>query len=190
MKPYADEIKHAVQVMRDGGIILYPTDTIWGIGCDASNSDAVRRILSLKHRDDGKSMLSLIDSDAKLGYYVPEIPDLAYDLMDMSEKPLTIIYDNVRHLAPELLAGDGSAGIRVTREEFSRELCARMGGAVVSTSANVSGEPAPQNFSEISEEIKRGVDYIVEYRRNETIRSTASAIIKLGAGGLVKIIRE
>ena len=190
MQEYIEDVKRAVQVMRDGGIILYPTDTIWGIGCDASDSAAVRRIFELKRRSDSKSMLSLIDSDAKLDYYVPDIPDVAYDLMDLSEKPLTIIYDGVRHLAPELVAQDGSAGIRVTREAFSRELCRRLGGAVVSTSANVSGEPSPANFSEISDEIRKGVDYIVEYRRDEQTRSVASSIIKLGSGGLVKVIRE
>ena len=190
MKEYQDDVKKAVEVMRAGGIILYPTDTIWGIGCDASDSAAVQRIFELKRRSDSKSMLSLIDSDAKLGYYVPDIPDVAYDLMDLSEKPLTIIYDNVRHMAPELLAEDGSAGIRITKEDFSRELCRRMGGAVVSTSANVSGQPSPANFSEISEEILKGVDYIVEYRRGEQARATASSIIKLGSGGLVKVIRE
>ncbi len=190
MKEYIDDVKKAVEVMRGGGIILYPTDTIWGIGCDASNSAAVRRIFELKRRSDSKSMLSLIDSDAKLGYYVPDIPDVAYDLMDLAEKPLTIIYDNVRHMAPELIAEDGSAGIRVTREEFSRELCRRMGGAVVSTSANISGEPSPGNFSDISEQIRNGVDYIVEYRQDEKARAVASGIIKLGSGGLVKVIRE
>ena len=190
MQEFIEDVKKAVQVMRDGGIILYPTDTIWGIGCDASNSAAVRRIFALKQRSDSKSMLSLIDSDAKLGYYVPDIPDVAYDLMDLAEKPLTIIYDKVRHMAPELIAEDGSAGIRVTKEAFSRELCRRLGGAVVSTSANVSGQPSPANFSEISEEILKGVDYIVEYRRGEQARATASSIIKLGSGGLVKVIRE
>lgn len=190
MQEYFEDIKQAVQVMRQGGIILYPTDTIWGIGCDASNSSAVRRIFKLKQRSDNKSMLSLIDSDAKLGYYVPDIPDVAYDLMDLAEKPLTIIYDNVRHLAPELLADDGSAGIRVTREEFSKELCRRMGGAVVSTSANISGEPSAANFSEIADVIKNEVDYVVKYRQNDQTRAVASGIIKLGSGGLVKIIRE
>lgn len=190
MKEYADDVKKAVQVMRDGGIILYPTDTIWGIGCDAANSAAVRRIFELKKRSDSKAMLSLIDSDAKLAYYVPDVPDVAYDLMDLSEKPVTIIYDNVRHMAPELVADDGSAGIRVTKEDFSRELCARFGGAVVSTSANVSGEPSPHNFREISDVILEGVDYVVSYRQNENIQASASSIVKLGAGGLVKVIRE
>ena len=187
---YAEDVKKAVQVMRDGGIVLYPTDTVWGIGCDASNSAAVRRIFELKRRSDSKAMLSLIDSDAKLNYYVPDVPDVAYDLMDLSEKPLTIIYDGVRHLAPELVADDGSAGIRVTKEEFSRELCARMGGAVVSTSANISGEPSPHCFSEISQEIIKGVDYVIAYRQNDKSQAVPSSIIKLGAGGLIKVIRE
>ena len=190
MQEYIEDLKRAVAVMRQGGIILYPTDTIWGIGCDASCPEAVRRIYELKRRSDSKSMLSLVDSDARLGFYVPEIPDVAYDLMDLSEKPLTIIYDNVRHLAPDLIAPDGSAGFRVTREAFSRDLCQRMGGAVVSTSANISGQPSPSVFSDITEEIRKGVDYIVVYRRNEVVRSKASGIIKLGKGGLIKVIRE
>lgn len=187
---YDDDLKQAVSVMRRGGIILYPTDTIWGIGCDAANSEAVRRIFELKRRSDSKAMLSLLDSDAKLGYYVPDIPDVAYDLMDLSEKPMTIIYDGVRHLAPELIAQDGSAGIRITREEFSRDLCRLLGGAVVSTSANISGSPSPRNFSEIDEAIIKGVDYVVSYRQNDHGLAKASSIIKLGSGGLVQVIRE
>ena len=176
--------------MRDGGVILYPTDTIWGLGCDASNQDAVKRIFSIKQRSDSKSMLVLLDSDAKLNYYVEEIPDVAYDLMDLSEKPLTIIYDGARRLAPQLVAEDGSVGIRVTKEAFSRELCARMRGAVVSTSANISGQPSPANFAEISKEIIDAVDYVVEYRRDDQSKAKPSGIIKLGRGGLVKVIRE
>lgn len=190
MKEYADDIRMAVEVLRRGGVILYPTDTIWGLGCDAANSEAVRRIFEIKRRDDSKSMLSLLDSDAKLGYYVPDVPDVAYDLMDMSEKPITIVYDNVRHIAPELLAEDGSAGIRVTREEFSKTLCARFGGAIVSTSANISGEPSPRNFAGISQEILKAVDYIVEYRQSDPSGAQPSSIVKLGSGGLVKVIRE
>lgn len=187
---YDEDLKQAVSVMRRGGIILYPTDTIWGIGCDAANSEAVRRIFELKRRSDSKAMLSLLDSDAKLGYYVSDIPDVAYDLMDLSEKPMTIIYDGVRHLAPELIAQDGSAGIRITREEFSRDLCRLLGGAVVSTSANISGSPSPRNFSEIDEAIIKGVDYVVSYRQNDHGLAKASSIIKLGSGGLVQVIRE
>ena len=185
-----EDLEKAVRVMRDGGVILYPTDTIWGLGCDASNQDAVKRIFSIKQRSDSKSMLVLIDSDAKLNYYVEEIPDVAYDLMDLSEKPLTIIYDGARRLAPQLIAEDGSVGIRVTKEAFSRDLCARMRGAVVSTSANISGQPSPANYAEISKEIIDAVDYVVEYRRDDQSKAKPSGIIKLGRGGLVKVIRE
>lgn len=185
-----EDLEKAVRVMRDGGVILYPTDTIWGLGCDASNQDAVKRIFSIKQRSDSKSMLVLIDSDAKLNYYVEEIPDVAYDLMDLSEKPLTIIYDGARRLAPQLIAEDGSVGIRVTKEAFSHDLCARMRGAVVSTSANISGQPSPANFAEISKEIIDAVDYVVEYRRDDQSKAKPSGIIKLGRGGLVKVIRE
>lgn len=185
-----EDLEKACQVMRDGGVVLYPTDTIWGLGCDASNEEAVRRIFTIKQRSDSKSMLVLLDNDAKLSYYVEEVPDQAYDLMDLSEKPLTIIYDNARHIAPQLIAEDGSVGIRITKEEFSRDLCARMRGAIVSTSANISGQPSPRNFSEVSQEIIAAVDYVVEYRRDDTAQAAPSSIIKLGRGGLVKIIRE
>ncbi|MBO5812493.1 MAG: threonylcarbamoyl-AMP synthase [Bacteroidaceae bacterium] len=185
-----EDIKKACQVLREGGVILYPTDTIWGLGCDASNSDAVRRIFSIKQREDSKSMLMLLDSDAKLNSYVPDIPDIAYDLIDMAERPLTIVYDNVRYVAPELNAEDGSVGIRITKESFSKELCARFKGGIVSTSANISGAPSPSSFKDISKEIIDAVDYVVSFRQNEQIQCKPSSIIKLGAGGLVKIIRE
>lgn len=185
-----EDLECACKVMREGGVILYPTDTIWGLGCDASNEDAVRRIFRIKQRSDSKSMLVLLDSAAKLNYYVEDIPDVAYDLMELSEKPLTIIYDGARRLAPQLVAEDGSVGIRITKELFSRDLCARMKGAVVSTSANVSGQPSPACFGEVSKEIIDAVDYVVEYRRNDVSKSKPSSIIKLGAGGQVRIIRE
>lgn len=184
------DLERACQVMRDGGVILYPTDTVWGIGCDASCEDAVKRIFQIRKRSDSKSMLVLVDSESKLKYYVEDVPDLAYDMIGMSEKPLTIIYDGARRLAPQLIAGDGSVGIRVTREAFSRDLCARMRGAVVSTSANISGQPSAAVYAEISREIIDAVDYVVEYRRDDNIKAKPSGIVKLGAGGLVKVIRE
>lgn len=190
LRSYRDDIRQAVEVMNRGGIILYPTDTIWGIGCDACNEEAVRRIFSIKRRADSKALITMVDSDAKIPFYVEDVPEVAWDLMECAERPLTIIYDRARNLAPNLLAEDGSAGIRVTHEPFSRELCLRMKRAVVSTSANISGEPSPQNFGEISEEIKQAVDYICTSRRHESSLQKASSIIKLGSGGLVKIIRE
>ena len=175
--------------MAAGGLILYPTDTIWGIGCDATNEEAVRKVYALKRRSDHKAMLLLMDSSAKLNYYVQEVPDVAWDLIELADSPLTVIYSGARNVAPNLLAEDGSVGIRITQEEFSHKLCERFRKPLVSTSANVSGAPSPANFSEISETIKSGVDYIVRYRHEDLSKAAPSHIIKLGAGGLVKIIR-
>ena len=175
--------------MAAGGLILYPTDTIWGIGCDATNEEAVRKVYALKRRSDHKAMLLLMDSSAKLNYYVQEVPDVAWDLIELADSPLTVIYSGARNVAPNLLAEDGSVGIRITQEEFSHKLCERFRKPLVSTSANVSGAPSPANFSEISETIKSGVDYIVRYRQEDLSKAAPSHIIKLSAGGLVKIIR-
>ena len=185
-----EEIKKACDVMYKGGVILYPTDTVWGIGCDATNEEAVRRVYEIKRRADSKAMLVLVDSPVKVDFYVQDVPSVAWDLIEMTTKPLTIIYDGARNLAPNLIAEDGSVGIRVTSEEFSKQLCFRFKKAIVSTSANISGEPAPAVFSEISEEIKNAVDYIVDYRRDEKGPAKPSSIIKLGKGGVVKVIRE
>lgn len=185
-----EDIKKAFEVLVSGGLILYPTDTIWGIGCDATNVEAVHRVYELKRRVDSKALITLLDNPIKLDYYIDEVPSLAWDLIELSEKPLTIIYDGARNVAPNLMAEDGSLAIRVTKEKFSQELCKRFRKALVSTSANISGEPAPANFDDISEEIKQGVDYIVKYRQEDTSKSKASSIIKLGKTGEVKIIRE
>ena len=158
-----EDIKKACEVMAAGGIILYPTDTIWGIGCDATNEKAVQRVYELKRRTDNKAMLVLMDSEAKLDRYVSDVPDIAWDLISVSDKPLTIIYSSAKNLATNLLGADGSVGIRITNEEFSKKLCERFRKPLVSTSANVSGEPSPANFSEVSEVITEGVDYIVSY---------------------------
>jgi len=185
-----EDIKKAFEVLVSGGLILYPTDTIWGIGCDATNEEAVHRVYELKRRVDSKALITLLDNPIKLDYYIDKVPSLAWDLIELSEKPLTIIYDGARNVAPNLMAEDGSLAIRVTKEKFSQELCKRFRKALVSTSANISGEPAPANFDDISEEIKQGVDYIVKYRQDDTSKSKASSIIKLGKTGEVKIIRE
>lgn len=184
-----EDIRRAVEVMNKGGIILYPTDTIWGLGCDATNADAVRRIYEIKQRTDAKALISLVDSETKVQFYVKEVPEVAWDVMELSERPITVVFDGGRNLAPNLLAEDGSVAIRITKEAFSKELCMRMKRAVVSTSANISGQPAPRCFAEISEEIKRAVDYICTSRQDEPPTQTASSIIKLGAGGEVTIIR-
>ena len=184
-----DDIKKAVDVLRRGGIILYPTDTIWGLGCDATNEAAVRRIYEIKQRSDAKALITLVDSEAKMQGYVREVPEVAWQLIDCAVKPMTLILDEGRNLAPNLLAEDGSVAIRITHEEFSKELCRRHGAPLVSTSANISGKPAPKTFAEISDDIKSQVDYICTSRQNETTPRSASDIIKIGCGGEVKIIR-
>lgn len=185
-----EDIKKACQVLKEGGVILYPTDTIWGLGCDATNPEAIKKVYEIKQRADSKAMLVLVDSAVKVDFYVTEVPDIAWDLIELAEKPLTIIYDNARNLAPNLPAEDGSIGIRVTNEAFSKQLCFRFRKAIVSTSANVSGQPSPGSFSEISEEIKSKVDYIVQYNQHASSHPAPSGIIKLGKGGTVKVIRE
>lgn len=189
MKEYRDDIRRAVDVMNRGGVILYPTDTIWGIGCDATNEDAVRKVFEIKRRDDAKALITLVDSVAKVQFYVREMPDVAWDLLECADAPLTVIYDQARNLASNLLAEDGSVGIRVTHEEFSRNLCMRMRRAIVSTSANISGEPSPRRFSDISPEILEAVDYVCASRREESDNPPASHIVKLKADGEVKVIR-
>ncbi|OQC34030.1 MAG: Threonylcarbamoyl-AMP synthase [Bacteroidetes bacterium ADurb.Bin057] len=185
-----ETLKKAVEVLRQGGVILYPTDTIWGLGCDATNATAVQRIYDIKQRTNSKAMLVLIDSSAKLQGYVREVPDIAWDLIDLSEKPLTIIYSGAKNLAENLVAEDGSIGIRITRETFSKRLCEQFRKPIVSTSANISNTTAPKSFSEIDENIKNNVDYIVDYRQNEKIKATASSIIKLEVNGQITIIRK
>lgn len=185
-----EEVRKACEVLRKGGVILYPTDTVWGIGCDATDAEAVKRVYEIKRRADSKAMLVLVDSPVKVDFYVSDVPAVAWDLIDFATKPLTIIYDGARNLAANLLAEDGSVGIRVTGEAFSKELCFRFRKAIVSTSANVSGQPSPADFHEISEEVKQAVDYIVGYRQDEAEHRKPSGIIKLGKGGEVKIIRE
>ncbi|MDR2119121.1 MAG: threonylcarbamoyl-AMP synthase [Tannerellaceae bacterium] len=185
-----EEIKKACEVMQAGGIILYPTDTVWGIGCDATCERAVQKVYELKRRVDRKAMLVLIDTPAKLEIYVDEVPDIAWQLMEVADRPLTVVYEKGRNLAASLLAEDGSIGIRVTQEAFSHALCERFRKPVVSTSANVSGEPSPACFGEISDAIREGVDYIVNHRRNDTRKAAPSGIIRLGTGGTVQVIRR
>ncbi len=184
------EIKKACEVINQGGVILYPTDTIWGIGCDACNPEAVEKIYKIKQRPDSKSLIVLLDMAAKLNYYVEDFPEIALDLIELSERPLTIIYDGARHLAANLIASDGSVGIRITQETFSAGLCKQLRKPLVSTSANISGMLAPGNFSEIDNKILQAVDYIVDYKRDEIKKNKPSSIIKLGKNSQVQIIRE
>ena len=189
-KEIAEDIRAAVQTLRRGGIILYPTDTIWGIGCDAANEEAVRRIFQLKQREDSKAMICLVDSANRMQRYLRQVPDVAWDLVEYADKPLTLILDGAVNLAPSLIAEDGSIGLRVTKENISHELCYRFEKAIVSTSANISGQPSPACFNEISEEIKQGVDYIMRSRQNDLSKGKPSQIIKLSLDGQVKIIRK
>ena len=176
--------------MMQGGIILYPTDTIWGIGCNATNEEAIRKVYEIKQRSDSKAMLVLTDSFTKVNFYVDDLPDVAYDLVDLATKPLTIIYSKARNLAPNLLAEDGSVGIRVTSEMFSQALCRQFRKAIVSTSANVSGQPSPTCFADISDDIKQKMDYIVKYKQDDASPAKPSSIIKLTNKGEVTIIRK
>lgn len=184
-----NDIKKALEVLHSGGIILYPTDTIWGIGCDATNPEAVKRVYEIKKREDSKAMLVLMENPNRLNSYVDEVPEIAWDLIDTTDQPMTLIYPGAKNLAPNLINSDGTIGIRITNEEFTQNLIQRFKKPIVSTSANQSGEVSPANFHEISEEIKEAVDYIVEYRQEDMAENKASCIIKIGLGGEIQIIR-
>lgn len=185
-----DDVKNAVEVLKKGGVILYPTDTVWGIGCDATNAEAVAKVYKIKQRDGSKAMICLVDSDARLQRYVRDVPNVAWDILDLATKPTTVILDNAVNLAPNLIAEDGSIAIRITKEAFSHELCYRFQKPIVSTSANISGEEAAQNYSDISQELIDTVDYVCWTRRQEHKPHTPSSIIKLGQDGEVSIIRK
>lgn len=189
-----EDIKKAVEVLKKGGLILYPTDTVWGIGCDATNEEAVKRVYQIKKREDSKALICLVDSDARLQRYVRQVPDVAWQLIDsLSEgnvKPTTLILDGAVNLAPNLIAEDGSIALRITQEPFSKELCYRFQKALVSTSANISGQPAAQNYCDIVPELLGAVDYVCWSRRQEHKPHQPSSIIRLKADGEVSIIRK
>ncbi len=185
-----EDLASALKVLKEGGVILYPTDTIWGIGCDATNPEAVQRIYRIKQREDSISMLVLMENPALLDRYVSEVPEIAWDLIEVTTTPLTVIYPGAKNLASNLLAPDGSVGIRFTREKFSSELLKQFRKPLVSTSANISGQPAPANFVDIDQAIINLVDFVVHYRRDETTPAKPSSIIKLDAGGRIEIIRQ
>lgn len=185
-----EDIRNAVKVLREGGIILYPTDTVWGIGCDATNAEAVAKVYKIKHRNDSKALICLVDSDARLQRYVRNVPAVAWDLLDAATKPTTVILDGAVNLASNLIAEDGSIALRITKEPFSHELCYRFQKALVSTSANISGEPAAQNYKDIAQELLDSVDYVCWSRRQEHKPHTPSSIIRLKPDGEVTIIRK
>jgi L-threonylcarbamoyladenylate synthase len=189
-----EDIKQAVETMRKGGVILYPTDTVWGIGCDATNAEAVKRVYEIKQREDSKALICLVDSDARMQRYFRNVPDVAWQLVDgvkdSDAKPTTLVLDGAINLAENLIAEDGSVGMRITNEPFSKELCYRFQKAIVSTSANISGEPAAQNYCDIDPRIIEAVDYVCWSRRQEHKPHTPSSIIKLKENGEVTIIRK
>lgn len=184
-----EEIHNTLQILTSGGTILYPTDTVWGLGCDATNEEAVKKIYALKKREESKALICLVSDVVMLERIFREIPDAAYDIIDYTEKPTTIIYDNPKGVAKNLIADDNSLAVRVVKDEFCRQLIRKLNRPLVSTSANISGVPTPSSFKEISSEILSGVDYVVNLHR-EKICAQPSTIIKLSGSGLVKIIRK
>ena len=184
------EIDAAVKVLKEGGVILYPTDTVWGIGCDASDKEAVERVFEIKQRSDAKSLITLVADADMIGRYVKVIPQMAIELIEVNDKPMTIIYPGAMGLAENVVAEDGSVGIRIPQSEFCRQLCRRFGGAIVSTSANISGEEAPASFEDINASILDDVDHIVDPCYEEGATGISSQIIKVGLNGEIKVIRE
>ena len=182
-------LDNCLQVLESGGLILYPTDTVWGIGCDATNPEAVARVYTLKQRPDSKALICLVGSVRQLEQLIPEVPDVAWDIMDLSEKPVTIVYDNPQGVAPNLVAADNSLAVRIASDNFCRELLRRFRKPLVSTSANLAGQPTPDSFSGIAPDILNGVDYVVPLQQETELR-TPSSIIRLKADGQVQVIRK
>jgi L-threonylcarbamoyladenylate synthase len=187
---FEEDIKNSLRALKAGGVILYPTDTVWGLGCDATNSQAVEKIFSIKSRSESKSLIILVDSIPMLERYVKEIPSIASELIEVSETPITIIYPKARNLAAGIAAEDGSVGIRVCNDKFCNELIGRLRKPVVSTSANISGESSPSNFGEITQSIINSVDYTVFYNREDRQKHRASPVIKVEINGEIKVLRK
>lgn len=185
-----EDIQKAVSVLKKGGVVLYPTDTIWGIGCDASNEKAVARVYEIKKRNEAKSLIALVDTEIRLERTLDLVPDVAWDLIEFTNKPITIVYDNPVGIASNAIHSDNSMGIRIVNDVFCKKLIHQLNKPIISTSANVSGQKQPSHFSEISDEIKNKVDYIVNWRQNETEVKQSSTIIKLDNTGLIKILRK
>ena len=185
-----NDIQQAIAVLREGGLFLYPTDTVWGIGCDATNEAAVAAVYALKQRSDTKSLIVLVDSMNMVEQYVQQVPPMAYDLTSISNTPLTIVYPNAINIAANVLAEDGSVAIRVTQHDFCRELIQNFKRPIISTSANISDEPTPLSFAGISEKIKKGVSFIVDKALEKGATRKPSSIIKLGIDGTIAVIRK
>ncbi|MDQ1142108.1 MAG: threonylcarbamoyl-AMP synthase [Chryseobacterium sp.] len=185
-----DEINKALEVIKNGGVILYPTDTIWGLGCDATNAAAVDKLLKIKNRPAEKSLIVLLDVDSKLQSYVKEIPEVAYDLIEYAENPLTIIFSDAKNLATNVINADGSVGIRIVKHDFCTPLIQRFRKPIVSTSANLSGKPSPKFFDDIDPEILDAVDYVVDFEQENRNIKKPSTIMKLTPSGQFEFIRK
>jgi L-threonylcarbamoyladenylate synthase len=185
-----DEVAKALKVVQEGGVILYPTDTIWGIGCDATNIEAIKKLYKLKQRDETKSMIILLDSDNKLESYISEVPSIAYDLIEFAETPLTLIMPGAKNISPALISSDGSIGVRIVRHPFCQQIIQQLRKPLVSTSANISGKPSPQYFGQIDQEIIDGVDYIVDLEQHDTELKKPSTIMRLQPNGRFEFIRR
>jgi L-threonylcarbamoyladenylate synthase len=186
---FDEDIKDSLITLREGGIILYPTDTIWGLGCDATNQAAVEKIFKIKSRSESKSLLILVNGDQMIERYVKDIPEIVYELTSVSESPLTIIYPAGKNLAPGVCSEDGSVGIRICHDDFCSELISRFRKPIVSTSANFSGKPTPESFTDIEKSVIEAVDYVVKYRQNDRRKQSPSPVIKIDINGTFKIIR-
>jgi len=189
MSDSASEIKKTLDVLKAGGLILYPTDTVWGVGCDATDPEAVKKIYSLKQREDSKALICLVANDVMLEKYVESVPEPAWDIIDLAQKPTTIVYDKPKGLAANLVATDNTIAIRIASDPFCRQLIQRFGKPLVSTSANLADKPTPKSFSEVDAAILKGVNYIVLLEQEKRM-DNPSAIIKLGNDGTVRVIRE
>lgn len=189
MKDHTVEINNCIDILSKGGLILYPTDTVWGIGCDATNEDAVKKVFELKCRQDSKALICLVANDAMLERHVEKVPDIAYDILDLATKPTTIIYDNPNGIAQNAIAHDNTMAIRVASDKFCQYLINKFKKPIISTSANLAGETTPESFDKISNVILKGVDYIVNLQHDKK-KGTSSSIIKLSNDGIVKVIRE
>lgn len=185
-----DDLEQALTTLKTGGLILYPTDTIWGIGCDATNPEAVERVFNLKERNPSKSMIVLLENDNQIQSYVDQVPEVAYELIEATEKPLTIIYSSAKNLAERVLAADGSVAIRIVKHPFCERLLQRFRKPIVSTSANISGAPSAYRFDEISEDILQGVDYIVKFGQRDPGLGKPSTVMKLDPSGKFEFLRK
>ncbi|MBE8720086.1 L-threonylcarbamoyladenylate synthase [Sphingobacterium pedocola] len=185
-----EDLNKALDTLKSGGLILYPTDTIWGIGCDATNREAVEKVFALKGRDKSKSLIVLLHSDNQLAGYVHDVPEIAYELIEATDRPLTIVYSKSKNLPENVVAEDGSIGIRIVEHPFCQQLLQRLRKPIISTSANMSGMASASSFNEISDEIKEGVDYIVKFGQQDKSEGKPSVIMKMDSSGKFEFLRK